>query len=66
MLDHFPISCSNAVRGDLVEIGIAIGIGNEIVSSHEKLDVYHLSIGYVAWVNKKCAGLRKVHRSATD
>jgi four helix bundle protein len=33
---------------------------------HEKLDVYHLSIGYVAWVYEKCTGLKGVHRSARD
>ena len=31
-----------------MEIGIAIGIGIEMVLGHEKLDVYRLSIGYVA------------------
>jgi four helix bundle protein len=33
---------------------------------HEKLDVYRLSIGYVAWVYEKCANLTGVHRSARD
>jgi four helix bundle protein len=33
---------------------------------HEKLDVYRLSIGYVAWVYEKCANLNGVHRSARD
>ena len=63
-----PICCSRAVGGSLVEIGIAFGIAIEIemVLSHEKLDVYRLSIGYVAWVYEKCAGLRGVHRSARD
>ena len=61
-----PICCSNAVGGSLVEIGIAIGIGIEMVLGHEKLDVYRLSIGYVAWVYEKCARLRGVHRSARD
>ncbi len=33
------------------EIGIAIGIGIEkMVLGHEKLGVYRLAIGYVAWV----------------
>ena len=35
------------------EIAIAIGIGTGIekmVLGHEKLDVYRLAIGYVAWV----------------
>ena len=37
------------------EIGIAIGIGigigiEKMVLGHEKLDVYRLAIGYVAWV----------------
>mgnify|MGYP002062963051 FL=1 len=49
-----------------IEIGIAIGIGIEMVLGHEKLDVYRLSIGYVAWVYEKCARLRGVHRSARD
>ena len=61
-----PICCSNAVGGSLVEIGIAIGIGIEMVLGHEKLDVYRLSIGDVAWVYEKCARLRGVHRSARD
>ena len=30
-----------------------------MVLGHEKLDVYRLSIGYVAWVYKKCATLSK-------
>jgi len=33
---------------------------------HEKLDVYRLSIGYVAWVYKKAGSLTGVHRSARD
>lgn len=33
---------------------------------HEKLDVYRLSIGYVAWVYEKAADLKGVHRSARD
>ena len=33
---------------------------------HEKLDVYRLSIGYVAWVYKKAGGLKGVHRHARD
>ena len=33
---------------------------------HEKLDVYRLSIGYVAWVYKKAANLNGVHRAARD
>ena len=37
-----------------------------MVLGHEKLDVYRLSIGYVAWVYEKCARLRGVHRSARD
>ena len=67
-MDHLPICCSNTVGGSLVEIGIAIGIGIgiEMVLGHEKLDVYRLSIGYVAWVYEKCARLRGVHRSARD
>jgi four helix bundle protein len=33
---------------------------------HEKIDVYRLSIGYVAWVYEKAAGLSGVHRAARD
>jgi len=33
---------------------------------HEKLDVYRLSIGYVAWVYEKAETLIGVHRSARD
>ncbi len=33
---------------------------------HEKLDVYRLSIGYVAWVYEKADGLNGVHRAARD
>ena len=33
---------------------------------HEKLDVYRLSIGYVAWVCEKAGELSGVHRSARD
>ena len=33
---------------------------------HESLDVYRLSIGYVAWVYEKAQGLNGVHRAARD
>ena len=33
---------------------------------HEKLDVYRLAIGYVAWVYEKTDGLTGNHRSARD
>ena len=33
---------------------------------HEKLDVYGLSIGYVAWVYEKAEGLNGVHHPARD
>ena len=33
---------------------------------HEKLDVYRLSIGHVAWVYEKADGLNGVHRPARD
>jgi len=33
---------------------------------HEKLDVYRLSIGYVAWVYEKAKSLNGVHRPARD
>jgi len=38
------------------EIGIAIGIGigiEKMVLGHEKLDVYRLAIGYLAWAFEK-------------
>jgi four helix bundle protein len=33
---------------------------------HEKLDVYRLSIGYVAWVYEKSVNLSGIHRPARD
>jgi hypothetical protein len=33
---------------------------------HEKLDVYRLSIGYVAWVFEKVDSLKGAHRSTRD
>jgi len=33
---------------------------------HEKLDVYRLSIGYVAWVYEKATGLGGIHRPARE
>jgi len=33
---------------------------------HEKLDVYRLSIGYVAWVYEKATNLKGTHRPARD
>jgi four helix bundle protein len=33
---------------------------------HEKLDVYRLAIGYVAWVYENAAKLNGVHRPARD
>jgi four helix bundle protein len=33
---------------------------------HEKLDVYRLSIDYVAWVYKQAANLNGLHRPARD
>jgi four helix bundle protein len=33
---------------------------------HEKLDVYRLSIGYVAWVYEKAEELNGLHRAARD
>ena len=33
---------------------------------HEKLDVYRLSLGYVAWVYEKANDLNGVHRPARD
>ena len=34
--------------------------------SHEKLDVYRLSIGYVTWVFEKAKALAGIHRPARD
>jgi four helix bundle protein len=33
---------------------------------HEKLDVYRLSVDYVAWVYEKAAALAGIHRSARE
>ena len=33
---------------------------------HERLDVYRLSIGYVAWIYEKAGSLTGVHRPARD
>jgi four helix bundle protein len=33
---------------------------------HEKLDVYRLSISYVAWISEQSVSLRGNHRSARD
>ena len=33
---------------------------------HEKLDVYRLSIGYVAWIYGKAVTLKGIHRPARD
>ena len=33
---------------------------------HERLDVYRLTIAYVAWVYEKSATLEGVHRAARD
>lgn len=33
---------------------------------HEKLDVYRLSLGYVAWVYEKADALNGIHRTARD
>jgi four helix bundle protein len=33
---------------------------------HEKLDVYRLAIGYVAWVYEKAASLTGIHRPARE
>ncbi len=46
----FPFSVS--------KIGMTLG--------HEKLDVYRLSINYVAWVYEKAGILNGVHRAARD
>ena len=37
-----------------------------MVLGHEQLDVYRLSIGYVAWVYEKVDSLKGIHRSARD
>ena len=33
---------------------------------HEKLDVYHLAIEYVAWVAEESVNLKGIHRSARE
>jgi hypothetical protein len=33
---------------------------------HERLDVYRLTIGYIAWVYEKTGKLEGVHRAARD
>ena len=40
--------------------------GFDMTLGHEKLDVYRLSIKYVAWVYKRAGHLKGVHRSARD
>jgi len=49
-----------------IEIAIGIGIEKNMTLGHEKLDVYRLSIGYVAWVYEKADSLNGVHRPARD
>lgn len=49
-----------------IEIEIEIGSKKHMGVGHEKLDVYRLSIAYVAWVYEKAEGLNGVHRSARD
>ena len=57
-------------KGIQIEIGIEIAIEIEIEKNmtlgHEKLDVYRLSIGYVAWVYEKAGTLTGIHRPARD
>jgi len=33
---------------------------------HERLDVYRLAIGYIAWVCVKATALEGIHRAARD
>ena len=47
------------------EIGIGIGI-EKMVLGHEKLDVYRLAIGYVAWVFEKSEKLNGAHCHARN
>jgi four helix bundle protein len=52
-----------------IAIGIAIAIpfgARSMSFGHEKLDVYRLSIGYVAWVYEKAKALNGIHRPARD
>jgi len=50
-----------------IGIGIGIGIGIEkMVLGHEKLDVYRLAIGYVAWVFEQSEKLNGAHRHARN
>ena len=37
-----------------------------MIFSHEKLDVYRLSITYIAWVYQKAKGLTGINRPARD
>ncbi len=49
-----PVQIVNYAAMPETGIAIAIGIGIEkMVLGHEKLDVYRLAIGYVAWVFEK-------------
>jgi len=38
----------------------------DMALGHEKLDVYRLAIGYVAWVYAKSEALNGIHRAARD
>jgi len=40
--------------------------GTPMALRHERLDVYRLAIGYVAWVYEIAATLEGVHRAARD
>ena len=40
--------------------------GKPMALGHERLDVYRLAIGYVAWVYGKAATLEGIHRAARD
>ena len=40
--------------------------GTLMALGHERLDVYRLAIGYVAWVYGKAATLEGIHRAARD
>jgi len=47
-------------------VSVSVSKSNTMGLGHEKLDVYRLSIGYVAWVYEKPGSLTGVHRPARD
>jgi four helix bundle protein len=62
-----PTSNTHWERTSEIAIGIAIAIeGTPNGTRHERLDVYRLAIGYVAWVYEIAARLEGIHRAARD